>query len=457
MTNSASNADKDLWCSSGDKMAHLKHAHIVQELKRIPVVEPGPCVVVWDQRVFLAFLTEVVPETLAVYVMENVTHVDESMSPIHIFKSKTSTAADVTAGNQWAILKILSGKQQNFQIKSSAKVQMALTPERDGLVILVDGISSSSARHQVLHSILSKGGQWLTSVNDAEHAVPGGELTTMDLTRVHGTSGGTGETSRPSLLKLTLSVHKADNVVDNFLTLERFTNQASIGSRAIDYNHTKATLQLPAGVLSVSKANVVPPEATLAATLPSTASYVLCHVFVMVMVYREGKSHAFKSIMRLDVTSQENNIHSLSITIGSAWARGDAFTPTSSVLETLASAASVDTAAMAAESTLFVATSSHITFDTLHVTTSDANKLSLVRLDEHGRVRKNSNCASILTHPGLIPQVSSMVALGRGDAIKSNHTVKATRIRAVARNAILAYTRYFDDRLSLHVAILRVG
>lgn len=496
LSRSASSADKDLWCTAGDKMAHLKHTHLLQEVKKLPSTQPGPRIVVWGNRVLVAFLTEVAPETLAVHVMENATHVDEAMNPMYIFNTKTSTAYDSTPSNQWGLLKIISGKRQSFRIRSNAQVQMALTPEKDGLVVVVDGVSSSGKgeRRQVLHCTLSIAGHWETSVmtdtQGADSSSSGGEgvvvKSVMDLTRIPGTLGGGGDSEalrQPSLLKATLSVihhplpqEPKASVTTAAITLERFTDRASIMSSSvtIDSNHTAATLQLPANVRSVSKVMIVPPEATLAAILPGAATYVLCHVFVVAKVYRKSKSDSFfHSVIRLDVTFQEGHPHALTIALGGPWASDDA-PPVLSRVETMASAASVHTAAAAGESTLFVGTSSHITFDTLHVTTSKVNKLVLVRLDERGRVRKGSECVSVLSHAGLLKEVSAMVPLGSDDGLDyahassssssssknsndNNTTSRRAPVGVVSRTAIVAYTRYFEDRLSLHVAVVRVG
>ena len=170
------------------------------------------------------------------------------------------------------------------------------------------------------------------------------------------------------------------------------------------------------------------------------------------------------------MTFQERHPHALTIALGGPWASDDA--PVLSRVETIASAASVHTAAAAGESTLFVGTSSHVTFDTLHVTTSKVNKLVLVRLDERGRVRKGSECVSVLTHAGLLKEVSAMVPLGSDDDLdyahassssssknsNNNHTTsRRAPVGVVSRTAVVAYTRYFEDRLSLHVAVVRVG
>ena len=321
LSRSVSSADKDLWCTAGDKMAHLKHTHLLQEVKKLPSAQPGPRVVVWGNRVLVAFLTEVAPETLAVHVMENATHVDEAMNPMYIFHTKTSAAYDSTPSNQWGLLKIISGKRQSFRIRSNAQVQMALTPEKDGLVVVVDGVSSSGKeeRRQVLHCTLSEAGNWETSVmtdaQGADSSSSGGEgvvvKSVMDLTRIPGTLGGGGDSEalrQPSLLKATLSVlhphpqNPKGSVTTAAITLERFTNRASIMSSSvtIDSNHTAATLQLPTNVRSVSKVIIVPPEATLAAILPGAATYVLCHVFVVAKVYRKSKSDSFfHSVIRL--------------------------------------------------------------------------------------------------------------------------------------------------------------
>ncbi|MAT60203.1 MAG: hypothetical protein CMH41_00865 [Micrococcales bacterium] len=470
LTSSISSADKDLWCTAGDRMAHLQHTHLLQEVKKLPTTEPGPCVVVWRNRVLVAFLTEVAPETLAVHVMQNATHVDEATNPMYIFHAKTTSAAyDSAPSNQWSLLKIISGKRQRFRISSSAQVQMALTPERDGLVIVVDGVGGeeNTRRRQVLHSTLSELGQWETSVtDDAEDIIDSREVSSrnvMALTRMQGILGGGGDSEalrQPSLLKATLSV----TTTTNSITLERFTNRASIVSSVIDSNRTAATLQLPGNVLSVSKVMIVPPEATLAAILPDVATYVLCHVFVVAKVYRESSSkvqHSFNSVIRLDVTVQERHPHALAIALGGPWVSGNPpplSVPELSRVETMASAASVHTAATAGESTLFVGTSSHVTFDTLHVTTSKVNKLVLVRLDERGRVRKSSDCVSVLTHAGLLKQVSDMVPLGNDDAHASLLLSSSNNnSHTFARTAIVAYTRYFKDRLSLHAAVVRVG
>ena len=205
---------------------------------------------------------------------------------------------------------------------------MALTPEKDGLVVVVDGVSSSGKgeRRQVLHCTLSIAGHWETSVmtdtQGADSSSSGGEgvvvKTVMDLTRIPGTLGGGADSEalrQPSLLKATLSViHPQEpkaSVTTAAITLERFTNRASIMSSSvtIDSNHTAATLQLPNNVRSVSKVMIVPPEATLAAILPGAATYVLCHVFVVAKVYRKSKSDSFfHSVIRLDVTFQEGHL-----------------------------------------------------------------------------------------------------------------------------------------------------